>query len=345
MIPIRRRPEQIPEGWLERAATVTRALREAVDDPLAHDEMSARPPRKLAWQKRKEIIKKHEGLWSELKEMLARWSYGKCWYSEAREIGSDYHVDHFRPKGRVAPYEDWQNNQRPDEGYWWLVFEWENYRLSCGTCNSPHGVGEEVAGKWDYFPLRAAEGAARSPDHAMEEERALLLDPIKEVEASLITFNEKGEAVPSNPVLDEQAERVRATIKILNLNSPRFSEERRRVWRETAEALEDIVDLMAVPEKYQDHYREAEIEKRLRRLRKRTAPDRELCGAARAAIKKSGYDWAIEFLAPLDGSVLDDPEAWADSPTPAQPRPVGPGLASAKARSRVGAKSKKQGRP
>jgi uncharacterized protein (TIGR02646 family) len=342
MIPIRRRPEQIPEGWLARAAAVTRALREAADDPPAP---AARHPRKLASQKRKELIKKHEGLWSELKEILARWSYGKCWYSEAREIGSDYHVDHFRPKGRVTSYEERQGNQRPDEGYWWLAFEWENYRLSCGTCNSPHASGEESLGKWDYFPLRSADGAAWSPDDALVEERALLLDPVKEAEAALITFNEKGEAVPSNLALGEQAERVRSTIKILNLNSPRFREERRRIWRETSEALEDIVDLMAVPDEYQDHYREAEIEKKLRRLRRRTAPDRELCAAARAAIKKSGYDWAIEFLAPLDGSVLDDPEGWADARAPAPPRPAGPGLASTKASRRASSRRKKPGNP
>jgi hypothetical protein len=122
----------------------------------------ARRDRESACQKRKKIIKKYEDLWSEpkLKEILARWSYGKCWYSEARELCSDYHMDHFRPKNRVTEHPEWPNNGRPDEGYWWAAFLWDNYRLASGFCNSPHRIGDEVLGKSDYFRLFSESRAA-----------------------------------------------------------------------------------------------------------------------------------------------------------------------------------------
>jgi hypothetical protein len=83
-------------------------------------------------EERKESIEAHAQIWRDLAEWLKGQSYGKCWYSEARETFSYWHVDHFRPKKKVK---DLNGNEA--QGYWWLAFDWHNYRLA----GSRIGVG------------------------------------------------------------------------------------------------------------------------------------------------------------------------------------------------------------
>ena len=64
----------------------------------------------------------------------------KCWYSEAADSVSPIHVDHYRPKSSV---EDDASKEK-SEGYWWLAFDWTNYRISGHVINSKKG---------NYFPL------------------------------------------------------------------------------------------------------------------------------------------------------------------------------------------------
>src|SRR5262245_47312628 len=68
-------------------------------------------------------INRRRQLWADLKESLGRLSSKKCWYCESKEIRSDKHVDHFRPKNRVT-----ENGCNGHPGYWWLAFEWRNFR-------------------------------------------------------------------------------------------------------------------------------------------------------------------------------------------------------------------------
>jgi hypothetical protein len=71
-------------------------------------------------------------------------------------------VDHYRPKNlREEPAHG---------GYWWLAYEFENYRLSCSTCNSSR--------KSDQFPLRPRARRVAFKDRArLDREARLLLDP------------------------------------------------------------------------------------------------------------------------------------------------------------------------
>ena len=116
---------RLPDGWQEKA------------DKLRDQLIAAAPP------ERKEIIKKNADVWREVKDALSALSHGKCWYCECKEIRSDNPVDHFRPKNRVADCDG-------HEGYWWLAFDWHNYRFSCTYCNSRR-VG--VIPSSDHFPL------------------------------------------------------------------------------------------------------------------------------------------------------------------------------------------------
>jgi len=76
-------------------------------------------------------------------------SHGKCWYSEAPDAVSDWHVDDYRSKKRTL-----DEDKTEYDGYHWLAFDWKNYRIAGSFPNSPHKDGEGVTrGKWDYFPL------------------------------------------------------------------------------------------------------------------------------------------------------------------------------------------------
>src|SRR5215472_15041330 len=102
---------KLPNGWQERAGEVLNSVR-----ALAYDQRAA-------------AINQHGDVWSNLKQPLQELSFNKCWYCESIEIRSDNAVDHYRPKSRV-------NGEPQHHGYWWLAFDWKNYRFSCTFCNS-----------------------------------------------------------------------------------------------------------------------------------------------------------------------------------------------------------------
>ena len=84
------RPNEIEPEWREKSIRLTEELVECKDDADG---------KRTADDKRKEIIDRNQRHWGSIKETLMRWSFQKCWYSELRDSGSDYHVDHYRPKG------------------------------------------------------------------------------------------------------------------------------------------------------------------------------------------------------------------------------------------------------
>lgn len=130
---------------------------------------------------RKRVLKRYEGLWSDVKDDLAELSNGKCWYCEVRQVRSYMTVDHFRPKGRVrgvTPVHD---------GYWWLAFVVENYRFACTFCNSPsRDEFGKVRGKRDYFPIADEGTRVRSESLSTDGEVVMLLDPTKYLDPPLL---------------------------------------------------------------------------------------------------------------------------------------------------------------
>lgn len=53
-------------------------------------------------------------LWknSVLKKDFRDFFHNKCWYTEVPLVGQDVHIDHFRPKAAVKPFENFFVNQR-----------------------------------------------------------------------------------------------------------------------------------------------------------------------------------------------------------------------------------------
>lgn len=279
MIHITVHADEIDTEWLKRAADVTKQLIDCADDDG--------PDGKSAVQKRAKIIEDNQGLWRDrdLKKLLSKWSHGKCWYSELRELGSDYHVDHYRPKGRV------RSEGEPDrDGYWWLAFDWTNYRIAVSWVNSPHkGSGPNAQGKSDYFPLKPGSSPA-DPLQPTDDELPMLLDPINEMDTLLIDFDENGLPVPTVGGWGEV--RVRGTTKILHLDAPQMLEARQQVWRDCERRIQRAHDALNAPAGSYNADRETTAQNWIAEICQMLRPDAELSAVARACVMKSEYLWA-----------------------------------------------------
>jgi hypothetical protein len=121
------------------------------------------------------------------------------------------------------------------DGYWWLAFNWTNYRI-CGDLLNVK--------KNDVFPFADLTRATHSDPKSVDKECPILIDPLVEAEARLLSYESLDEetcvAVPSGDVTPEQADRVVRTIDILGLNRlPRLNEKRAQFWGECRLAIAD----------------------------------------------------------------------------------------------------------
>lgn len=130
-------------------------------------------------------------IWSEFKPILIKYYGEKCWYSECSLEGSFADVDHFRPKNKST---DEKGNIILPDGYWWLAYDYLNYRLSCEKSNRSYGDG----GKKDMFPLKMETVPATQGN---KDDIPILLDPCIQGDVELIDCNEAGEieALSSDP--------------------------------------------------------------------------------------------------------------------------------------------------
>jgi uncharacterized protein (TIGR02646 family) len=182
-------------------------------------------------------INSQSSIWAELKPSLEKLSNRKCWYCESYEKRSDRAVDHFRPKNNV------RDSDPPHEGYWWLAFDPENYRLSCTYCNSRRSDREthEVGGKGDYFPVYDEIKRVKPEGHNFKRENPLLLDPCNPSDVQLLWFKEDGRAVPK---FDEANKpwayrRAKESIKYYNLDEQEIKEARQAIYNRIKRLVEN----------------------------------------------------------------------------------------------------------
>jgi uncharacterized protein (TIGR02646 family) len=258
MIYVQTDSTEIPQDWIEDSNDLTNQLVEAAD-----------------FESRVEIIDGNAQHWKDLKQILLNFSHSKCWYSEARDIASYYHVDHFRPKKKARGLDGEKR-----EGYWWLSFEWSNYRIAGGACNTKKG---------DKFPVHDRGQVATSPEDNLEDEITYLLDPTDPDDPLLLSFNEDGMPVPAVDEEGWETERARVTIGLLNLRFDRLVEERRKVWKKCTFKIGRAQNIM---QKGPGIRRDADLENVFRDLRDMVSPEAELAGTARACLLKSGILWA-----------------------------------------------------
>lgn len=202
------KPDEI---WLKKSDELTRKLIEL------HSQGDI--------EARNKFIEDHSDHWGALKSWLLSLSHNKCWFSEARDIYSHMDVEHFRPKKEAK---DLRGNAR--DGYWWLAFDYHNFRI-CGS------VGNRKKGGW--FPLQIG-SLISTYDHPCEEsEVGYFLDPTDADDVNLIAFDEEGKAIPAPGISEWDKERVLETIKRLKLNEHEaISQERRKIWQRMAMEIE-----------------------------------------------------------------------------------------------------------
>ncbi len=202
-----------PQDWVNEADAVTTLLRAETNA-----------------DERANIIKRNEGLWRDdrIRNWLLHQFNNKCWYTEAQDSVSSIHVDHYRPKGRVIDLEG-----EECEGYWWLAFDWKNYRI-CGQLINVK--------KRDVFPIIEGARANVTDPVSLQLEAPLLIDPTTD-QARLITY-EKDEdaclAVPAACLTNMEELRAKSTIEVLGLNlRDRLNQKRALFWDNCRMAIAD----------------------------------------------------------------------------------------------------------
>jgi uncharacterized protein (TIGR02646 family) len=204
------RPVRIPSGkgppkdWVDEAKALTKKLEDAADDDA-----------------RAALIKANEKHWRDprIRGWLVELHHRKCWYTEAKESVSAYHVDHFRPKA----------------SYWWLAFEWENYRISGQLINVK---------KSDVFPVDIPGHARPGAPGTLKVEGYHLIDPVEEDAAWLLSFEREPDGLclagATPGVQGDDAERVRTTIEVLGLNRlENLNRNRAAVWDKCLAKIQD----------------------------------------------------------------------------------------------------------
>ncbi|MFN3717375.1 MAG: hypothetical protein ACK4UW_00575 [Rhizobium rhizophilum] len=241
---------------------------------------------------RSKFISSHGDFWrKQVRPVLMRLSSGKCWYSEARDVANVWHVDHFRPKGDV---QNPDGSKRP--GYWWLAFKLSNYRLAGEVMNTVRRDEEDgpLLGKWDKFPLCEGSYEALSADDDENLETSLLLDPCRDSDWSLITFDEYGRPVSNCDEGEFGHTRAIVSIELLHLDFEPLNEERRRVWQACEEKIKKASEIQLLPAK-QYAYRKAELDLIHDNLREMISEEAELSSVARACLLHSPFKWANRF--------------------------------------------------
>ncbi|MNQ52685.1 hypothetical protein D3C85_667100 [compost metagenome] len=216
---------ELPEGWEETVVALNVRLNNA-----------------QSLEERKTIIKENQ-IWKNLFIPLHNLSNGKCWYSEALEVMSDRDVDHFRPKGKARNID--KIPRADEEGYWWLAFDYENFRFSSQYSNQirkdKFAKKKAAGGKGVFFPLFENSIVAKTKVRCQDEE-IMLLDPCDEDDPSLITFDSTGAAIPNVKALLDDNDRIRVetSIKLYHLDHGPLVDLREKLWARCQRKIDEI---------------------------------------------------------------------------------------------------------
>jgi hypothetical protein len=207
-----------PQDWIDEANALTVLLDAALTEV-----------------ERAEIIENNQTLWRDdrIRNWLLQQFNNKCWYTEAQESVSSYHVDHYRPKGRVKDLEG-----NVSEGYWWLAFDWGNYRI-CGQLINVK--------KLDVFPLVEGLRATQDPV-SLELESPLIIDPTTN-ETRFISYEQDEDvclAVVAAGISPIETLRAQESINVLGLNiRDRLNTKRRSFWDDCSQMITEYRNAQA----------------------------------------------------------------------------------------------------
>jgi len=268
---------QIDQTWLDAAEAAAEAVRKATPS------------------NRSKVINSYQQVWKDLKEPLRKLSHEKCWYCESIDPRSDNAVDHYRPKGNV------KDATPPHEGYWWLAFNWMNYRFCCTYCNSIRASAGVTGGKQDYFPLWDENSRARSDQDDIDDELPLLLDPTHLTDVRLIAFSEDGSVGPAIDRKKQTEYRMaRESILRYNLKHPLLVEFR-------AARLKEVRAWVENGDKYLARY------VRRKRPNDRSTAETFLAQVRTAVSPRAPYSTAVKHLLAGLASTSDAARSVIDS--------------------------------
>jgi len=276
--------------------------------------------RYTAWQLTQELIsavdkqtfiKDNESFWGAIKNDLPL--SHKCWFTEETVGGFPYQVEHFRPKDGVRriskrnpikkllkSFEEENRNgwtqkaSLSKECYWWLAFEHTNFRIVASLINSKKG---------NFFPIKQGTTIMYSPSDNIANEIHILLDPTKENDPQLLTFDNSGNAIPSkNDKTDFDYVRAFVSISIYGLNSyPFLVQKRVSKWKECEKAIkranikyiemERVTDLDNFNNLYDEFidFVDSDIKPSL-------SPLSEFSAVAMACVKSYSYEWIQDYV-------------------------------------------------
>lgn len=246
---------------------------------------------KISDQKKRAVyINNNQPIWKDLKKWLLDLSYGKCWYSEVKNIGEDWHVDHFRPKNCAK---DKDGTIIKEDGYWWLAFDWKNYRIATTWCNCRRKENGKTYGKGEYFPIRKG-----SPNIKCDDDCSLevyhLIDPTKEEDVRLLSFDASGSVIAMS-LEPWECERVEVSKDIYHLESQDLKYARRKKWIDCVMYIERI-NKYTSPQNLNKEV----VSLALDEIKKLIDPTESLSSVAIACLLSSGYEWAKEVIKYMD---------------------------------------------
>jgi len=284
----------IPADWVDKAREAWEYVDEKIETARAKAESEHKTPVEIeetVVETRKKAIIAKSSIWRDAGKIIKNVMHDKCWYCETLEVRSDMPVDHFRPKNSVA-----ECPSHP--GYWWLAFDWENYRYSCTFCNERRTDVENktAGGKWDHFPIFEPPAWARTATDNWRLERPQLLDPLEIDDTKLLTFHEDGyprEVVQVNT--DERYIRAKKSIDLYHLDHIKAVRARKTIAITIKNKYDRIEQLLTLDITNPIVAREIrEKKKELIRLIRQNAP---FCTAAKVYLQRyRETDWVQDLL-------------------------------------------------
>lgn len=227
---------------------------------------------------RNEFISKKSAHWGKLKPWLFALSGGKCWFTDTTNNGSHYDVEHFRPKAEARNFDG-----SVREGYWWLAFDYTNYRQAGGVPNTKKG---------GWFPLCDGSHCSTFNIQCEDSEFPYLLDPVKASDPLLLAFEEEGNAIPV-PSADNWATdaekwnkaRAEESIKRYKLNDHEaLPGGRRKFWSEVTATIKEFLEAKAKFHPVKNPLPGETMEQAARQIEAMTKPDVEFSSVAKWCI-------------------------------------------------------------
>lgn len=251
------------EDWLNRADILTQQLLNAAD-----------------FDQRVEIIRRNENMWSELKQHFCAVRKRKCWYSESINDFAHCHIDHFRPK--LSALDENNINQG---GYWWLAFDWMNYRYA--------GPAGNIR-KRDYF--NTFRNKANLPTDALENEDIYFLDPTEPDDPGKLKYDNEGVVSPkATDVNSRNYIQAEYTVRRMNLNLIGLIEGRKDQYRKTYRLIRQTQALIAQQLISFDLSRRQNIKAKQKELLELASKFSPYSAAVKYCLKESGFEWAADL--------------------------------------------------